>query len=343
MKQELTKVRDFWFDNAKAFLIILVVVGHMATGEYSPESETLKNIGKFIYWFHMPVFMIISGRFSRGRVERGEYAKAISSLLIPYLILHVCMLLLYSAGGVDIPDSTFLKPRFGLWYFLALFIFVAATISLKKYRLLFPVSVVVALGVSFLPEPLFGVFQRVCTFYPFFLFGYFTSSSSFHFCRKPLFRLTSFLFLAMLLILTMLYGSEISLDLLYLDDTLPQIDINYPILQLLLRYVIGFLSFFAVMGIIPAKKTFFSYIGTHSVYVYALHLFILQGIEEFVPNLTLPNMWWKAAYLCCGIVLPFLLASTPVRRVFRFVLEPSSRIQEILENILSPGKHAKSP
>ena len=70
MKQELTKVRDFWFDNAKAFLIILVVVGHMATGEYSPESETLKNIGKFIYWFHMPVFMIISGRFSRGRVER---------------------------------------------------------------------------------------------------------------------------------------------------------------------------------------------------------------------------------------------------------------------------------
>ena len=48
MKQELTKVRDFWFDNAKAFLIILVVVGHMATGEYSPESETLKNIGNAI-------------------------------------------------------------------------------------------------------------------------------------------------------------------------------------------------------------------------------------------------------------------------------------------------------
>lgn len=343
MEQSIIKKRDFWFDNAKAILIILVVIGHMSTGEYSPKREWVENIGKFIYWFHMPVFMMISGRFSRGRVDRGEYAKAITSLLVPYLILHVCMLLLYSAGGVGIPDSTFLKPRFGLWYFLALFIFVVATISLKKFRLLFPISIVVALAVNLFPEPLFGVFQRVCTFYPFFLFGYFTSSRSFHFCQKPWFRILSGVFLAVLFISTIIFGSKLSLSLLYLNNSLPQIEIDYPIFQLLLRYAVGFLCFFAVMGITPAKKQFFTYIGTHSVYVYALHLFILQGIEEFVPDLLLPSKWWAMAYLCCGVILPFVLASPPVRRVFRFVLEPNSRLQEILENILSLKNHSKTP
>ena len=60
------KTRDYWFDNAKALLIISVVVGHFATSSQINGQEWVNDIAKFIYFFHMPVFMMISGRFFPG-------------------------------------------------------------------------------------------------------------------------------------------------------------------------------------------------------------------------------------------------------------------------------------
>ena len=51
--------RDFWFDNAKAILITLVVIGHLATSVMTFQPVWVEVVGKFIYFFHMPVFMMI--------------------------------------------------------------------------------------------------------------------------------------------------------------------------------------------------------------------------------------------------------------------------------------------
>lgn len=60
--------RDAKWDNVKLILIILVVVGHVA--DYYMSKSTIMYIIRFyIYIFHMPAFLFVSGLFSK-RVVR---------------------------------------------------------------------------------------------------------------------------------------------------------------------------------------------------------------------------------------------------------------------------------
>ena len=54
------KTRIYKYDNVKAFLIFLVVIGHMTT-DYVSDSHMVRWITLWIYTFHMPAFIFISG------------------------------------------------------------------------------------------------------------------------------------------------------------------------------------------------------------------------------------------------------------------------------------------
>lgn len=64
-----------WVDWLKAFLIFLVILGHL------PDELHIKW---FIYLFHMPAFFIISGYLYRPRAIKEEMRKIVSQLLFPY-------------------------------------------------------------------------------------------------------------------------------------------------------------------------------------------------------------------------------------------------------------------
>ena len=58
------KERDYLFDNYKAFLIVLVVVGHFI--EVASDDNVVMETTKWIIFsFHMPAFVFISGYFSK--------------------------------------------------------------------------------------------------------------------------------------------------------------------------------------------------------------------------------------------------------------------------------------
>ena len=324
--------RDFWFDNAKAILITLVVIGHLATSVMTFEPEWVEVVGKFIYFFHMPVFMMISGRFSAGRIHRGEYAKTFSYLLLPYFYMYIGMIFTYYALGIHVNFDP-LVPKFGCWYFLALFFHIIATILLKKFRFLFIGSVLLSIIVFLLPYTLYGVFFRAIMFYPFFLFGYYTSSYSFSFCKRAWFRFLSILFFITLFWIIFKKESHIPLDLLYLADSIGQIEGTRLLEKQILHILVCFLCFFAFLGICPAQKTFFTYIGTHSVYVYALHLFPVQILRNIWPAIPTENTFGVCLLLLGGVLLSFLLASPPVRYLFHFFFEPNKRVIEKLQKL----------
>ncbi|MBQ3292667.1 MAG: acyltransferase family protein [Mogibacterium sp.] len=54
------KTRIYKYDNVKALLIFLVVIGHMTT-DYVSDSHLVRWITLWIYMFHMPAFIFISG------------------------------------------------------------------------------------------------------------------------------------------------------------------------------------------------------------------------------------------------------------------------------------------
>ncbi|QCC78190.1 hypothetical protein [Nocardioides daphniae] len=51
--------RDPWIDNAKTVLVTLVVVGHFLT--IAPESAPAAHVYDFLYLFHIPAFVLVSG------------------------------------------------------------------------------------------------------------------------------------------------------------------------------------------------------------------------------------------------------------------------------------------
>ena len=59
-----TKERDYLFDNYKAILIILVVVGHFIEVA-SEDNVGMQMLKWMIFSFHMPAFIFISGYFSK--------------------------------------------------------------------------------------------------------------------------------------------------------------------------------------------------------------------------------------------------------------------------------------
>jgi len=75
-----TKERNHDVDITKSILIYLVVVGHYFTN----------NIHTYIFWFHMPAFIMISGLFINDKISlKEELIKKGRRLLVPYFFFSI--------------------------------------------------------------------------------------------------------------------------------------------------------------------------------------------------------------------------------------------------------------
>lgn len=132
------------YDAAKCLTTILVVIAH-ATTMYTPngaisvanESAILNHFTKYIYAFHMPLFVLLSGCVFGYCIEQNKYTKILpfvlkkgKKLLIPYLAFGIfyvaptmCVLNLTNAGYINyiIQGIVLSHNSRHLWYILALF------------------------------------------------------------------------------------------------------------------------------------------------------------------------------------------------------------------------------
>ena len=61
---EKLKNNNYFIDNLKVILIFLVVFGHLIE-RYIDTNSTLLGVYMFIYIFHMPLFVFVSGFLSK--------------------------------------------------------------------------------------------------------------------------------------------------------------------------------------------------------------------------------------------------------------------------------------
>lgn len=172
------KFRDERIDSVKYFLIILVILGHVfIIDEYSvvPECITAK---KWIYLFHMPLFIFISGYFSNKK-EKKAFLPSILKLLEPLLIYHIIFLLLdIIIKGKTITWIDALTPWGLLWYLLSLIywrmmIQFTPNKILNNKKLVLIGTFCISIIAGFLPFDRFLSIQRTLAFMPFFFLGYY--------------------------------------------------------------------------------------------------------------------------------------------------------------------------
>src|SRR5690348_2486217 len=160
-------------DNARFILIALVVVGHLIE-QLVHTGPTADALYRWIYLFHMPAFVLISGALSSPVLTRRRLVRIVTGLLLPYVLFQT----LYPAWDAWLSGSGdwsqgYLTPYWLLWYLLSLACWrlMLPVFARLKYPLPIAVAVALAAGaVSWIGYP-FSL-SRTLVFFPLFVLGF---------------------------------------------------------------------------------------------------------------------------------------------------------------------------
>ncbi len=279
------KSRDPFFDNLKFILIVLVVFGHFCF-EYR-DNATMKALMNAIYTFHMPLFIFISGYFSKS--IKQHRLDDITKVLIPFFVLEVINLIYTKVTHLGTGNISFFFPTYQNWYLLSLFF----------WRLLIPYfsfiskikGIIIAIFISVIAGGIqqFGEFlslYHTLYFLPIFVIGYYTDD-----IKTKVNNIISYKWLAIVL----LFGFLSAIFYISLSDAGKSSDIANALIPIngyegqistmILRnisLITGICCSFLFLFLIPQRETFYTSKGENTLYVYILHMFVVWAIVKIM-------------------------------------------------------------
>ena len=171
--------RDQYWDSLKLVLMFLVIYGHMIE-KYATDGSFNRAMFSFIYLFHMPLFIYISGMFSQFK-EKEKYKKGILKLLETYVVFQIIRCVCFSFMEEDISLISFLIiPKWTLWYLMSLIFWRLTVLILPKKMLsshpkrILLICFIISIIGGFVPLNSEFSIQRTLTFLPFFYLGYYS-------------------------------------------------------------------------------------------------------------------------------------------------------------------------
>jgi fucose 4-O-acetylase-like acetyltransferase len=320
--------RDPYFDNAKFLAVALVVVGHAWEPLRSAAvGGRLLGAGQsFIYAFHLPVFIVMCGYFSRGfSRSRNRTRKLVAAIVVPYVVFSLAYVVYteFLAGRHMRWDP--LEPYYLTWFLPAL---LAWRLSVPLWQQLrFPAAVALAVavwlfaGLITLPSMLDAV--QVLSFLPFFVIGLILSPRHFAYLRRRGARVAGVVVLAGGGVAAYVLETSVDPEWVHWRRSFAQLGVGTPsgigfrVLALAAAVVLTA----AFLAVVPARRTWFSDLGAASMYAYLLHGFVtlFLSYQDWYYRLS----GWQVPALTLGCVaLAVVLMTGPVRVAFRWAVEP---------------------
>lgn len=161
------------FDIIKAIAILLVLYGHCEQHLVDVPREQNTVYG-FVYTFHMPLFMMVSGYFASSTLRLPPWqfvCKKAKALLLPVATFSLGMAILYYAAqyrlSINLPAFLLLfAEQLGTWLWFLKSLFVCFCLLYVSHRCGRMASIAVLLAVLFVP------WLNLCVLFPAFLFGH---------------------------------------------------------------------------------------------------------------------------------------------------------------------------
>ncbi|EOU1743126.1 acyltransferase family protein [Clostridium perfringens] len=342
-----TQNRNYLIDNSKGLLIFLVVLGH-SLEFIRKDYEVARLLYVFIYEFHMPVFVFISGYLSKN-VEKGR-RNAVRNFLTPFLLFNIIWNLITLVGPLflrgeftELPSEqafSFFTPGWALWYIFAMFLWKILLPDLLKFKNIFILSIIAGIFVKLSGE--FGSYMalsRTITFAPFFLAGYYSSEEKLKRFRKftrfnILNKVPSILILIIGVLIALIFVnySNIADEFFWADRSYSNfnIEIFTGILLYIAVYIIGFAFVYVFINLMPENQTFLSKIGKNTLSVYFLHTYFIGSILG-LTSLMSSNLGKLLALIVGSLIVTFILSRDGVARIFNKFLDKFNRLLFIKE------------
>lgn len=318
--------RDYYFDNAKIILILLVVVGHTIEPLIGV-SPTLKAFYLFLYFFHMPLFIFISGYFSKNINTRDYAKKVISKLLIPYLIFESA----YSVFDYFIFNReklffTFFTPYWIMWFMFSMIIWKVILPYVVKIKFSLPISIIAAILIGYaIDTGYYASVSRAFVFFPFFLAGYYFDKKYLNKLFLVPVRAAAIIIMTASLALIYYYGQVIRVEWLYGSFPYHTLDHNewYAGIYRAAIYAVTLILSICVLSLTPRRTIpLISKMGERTIYVYLLHGFIIKYMDYKGFYSGINTMGEKISLIVVGVLITLILLLPAVRLTTKHAVVP---------------------
>lgn len=327
--------RDPWLDNAKMGLIVLVVLGHVWA--LLPHDGPGAHLYDFLYLWHMPAFIFLSGYLSQGFTWTPKRLwRLFCTLAVPYVIFEAALALFrMQVGGEQLVDL-FTDPHFPLWYLPALLV----------WRLVAPVfrplwgGVVVAIGISLVGGLVDGEISqlfdlaRIMGFFPFFVLGLKATPERLELLRSRAAPVLGTAVFAVIGVLGLNLDRWASVDYLYAKPYYFTGDGDQvAALTRLMVILVGIAGAIAWLTVVPRIDGWFARMGSATMIVYLFHGFAVKGLQYAGGQDWAAQHPWLGLLggTAVGLGMAFGLAAPPVRRVLAHVVDPFASAQRTVD------------
>ena len=308
----MLKERNKTWDNIKGALIFLVVFAHFLL-DFTDDSIAVGLIFDAIYFFHMPVFAVVSGYFSH---ERSKVGKLITAYVIFNGIFIVVNLLQYNTASV-------LVPYYCCWYLLALAVWRLVGKYLSKIRYIVPVLFVIAILAGFVQE--FDntlAIGRIIGFFPFFMAGYKFKDITEKLEDTKRRSKSIYGVIIFLVMLVMVLGCEFTMKPVLGDFTL--LPYTSPIGAAIRVYffLVACIGAIAIYILMPNKELpLLTKWGRNSMSIYLLHRGFALAFGKYVPG-DLPGYLIICGALLGSVIVTFVTGTDVVSNFVGKIISP---------------------
>lgn len=322
------------YDNAKAALILLVVIGHFSEA-YTGESSFCRSMFMAIYTFHMPAFFFISGLFSKGRMRSfGDVWSRSAPLLLLCLLCNFIRFLSVFIYDYGTAFRVFRLSNVS-WYLFALFAFFMLTYAVRNlhpgYVLGLSILVSLIIGYDDTLGSWFAVY-RIAHLFPFFYLGYLCKVRQLEtLWRRKSLKAAAWGVLLVFLVLCYRFPGQIyhfrklvtGANSYY---TMP-FEVNaFTWTYQLMYYAVVLVILAAFLCVIPSGRIpVVSLVGKRTLSVYILHLFIVETIvrhEGWLAPFMGSNRMILVTFIVLSSCIVLVLSLKPFAVFVNFFAKP---------------------
>lgn len=326
------KVRDPWLDNAKLVLVTIVVIGHAIV--LMPGGDLKSRVYDLIYYFHIPVFVLLTGYLSKSfRYSRKHLWSLVTTLLVPYVVFSYLMVQFrHLAGGEPLLDPIWTNPRWPMWYLIVLVMWRLATPVLKLHWVFVPIAIGVSLAAGSTNQEFFDL-NRAMGLLPFFVIGLHLKPEPLAIARRPRMWILGVAIMAGLYWLTQYTDLLWSTQWFYYRASYEELGVGFAegVWTRGRLMALSLIGCFGALALVPHRRSFITAMGSYSLVVYLCHGFVVryleyQGYESWMPG---NGVLTLAITVAWAVGLALLLGWPPVASKLMFLVDPINSIQAL--------------
>lgn len=330
--------RRRWIDYARGFVILYVVYRHTLSGLIDAGVD-LDNVIYVIQEASMPIFFIVSGVFIHGSIEKRGLSSFVklkfNTLMYPYFIwagIHLTLQIVFNDYVNSDKNAlyylfVFVFPRAldQFWYLYTLFavmiLFAVLNVKLFHFRR-WPnaLTAFIMYNVAFFVSTDWFAVNDILLYYMFLVFGFLMAEYLLPVQNKFFNSTRTYLLVPVYFLLLYVwytnYADASRLSELPYDGFLMFIPLT--VITALMIFLLS--NQLDKAGIFRALR----YIGSHSLYIYIMHLIVTGGLRTLLLRLfpEMPGTVLLVFIMTGGVLIPILVYQAMVRMRLSFLFEP---------------------